>query len=98
MSDKKFALIVTGRKVKDMVQSGQEFLVEVEPEGWVAATSTRFDGSFTGRTKIFSSEDEAVNFAASWDGHPWWCKPTDKFRVIEIKQKYKQVPDGYEAI
>lgn len=28
----------------------------------------------------------------------WWQKPTGKYEVVEIKQKFKQVPDGYEEV
>jgi hypothetical protein len=29
---------------------------------------------------------------------PWWIKPDGWYEIVELKQKFKTVPDGYEAV
>lgn len=29
---------------------------------------------------------------------PWYVKPRGEFEIIEVRQKFKQVPDGYEEV
>lgn len=52
----------------------------------------------------FKTREEAEAYGESTKREPehggfgcWWQKPTGKYEVVEIKQKFKQVPDGYEA-
>ena len=97
-----FALIVSSLQVKSgkdtMTESGERFLVMVEPEGWVPATSSLYKGEIYGGAKLFETAEAAEDFAKTWRGHPWWVKPGKKFEVIEVRQKFKKVPDGYEPI
>jgi hypothetical protein len=105
----KFVLIVESKEARSgydnsvLTKAGDKFLVTIEPEGWVEATSSRWTGSlnesngFPIRAKLFDSKDAAVKFGKRWKGHPWYCKPNGNFQVIEVKPIFKQVLDGYEA-
>ncbi|MFM0165702.1 hypothetical protein PQR39_35400 [Paraburkholderia sediminicola] len=50
----------------------------------------------------FETGDEASkDFNEAFKGShigPWMCKPDGKFEVVPVRQKFKQVPDGYEAV
>ena len=106
----KFAIIVESIEARSLyddyviTRSGQKFLVVIEPEGWVEATSIRWTGSlkssggFPYKPKLFNSSESAAKFAKSWKGHPWDCKPNGNFEVVEVKEVFKQVHDGYEIV
>ena len=98
----KFAVIVTGDEAftasgEVFTQKGQQFWVLIEPEGWVPATSIRYneEDALPSKLKTFKTREAAERFATRWDGHPWWCKPIS-FKVVEIKEKFKRISDGYE--
>lgn len=120
MSDeRKWALMVRSNEVRSgllgnpvVTQSGEWFIVENEPEGWVEATSINIGGGsaanlldeWLGRSasnskhiKRFNSPEEAESFARRWRGHPWYCKPSGKFSVVEIKPVYKRVVDSWRV-
>lgn len=102
-----FAVIVESCEARSgyndsiMTKAGDKFLVTVEPEGWVEATSSQWNGSlrnsngFPHKPKMFDSREAAEKFAKRWKGHPWWCRPNGNFDIIEIEPVFKQVPDGY---
>lgn len=106
----KYALIVesaearTGYDNSVITQAGDKFLVTIEPEGWVEATSNRWTGSlnssngFPVNPKLFDSAEDANKFAHRWKGHPWYCKPNGSFEVVEVKPKFKQVLDVYQVV
>jgi len=98
-----FVLIIQSKQVKAfdgsiLTEAGQKILVCNEPGGWVPATGSRYTGKIEGDAKIFSSKEAATEFAKTWGGHPWYVVPGKSFEVVEVKQKFKQVPDGYEPI
>lgn len=74
--------------------------IVVEPEGWVAATSTKDSGDVPYDVKTFGTESDAQRFAKYWRTkyHPWYGKPNGTYEFVAIKPKYKQVRDGYEVI
>ena len=101
----KFALIVESREATNdiniVTKEGEKFLVTVQPEGWVEATSTRLIGKLDilfNRTKLFDSVEEATKFAKRWAGHPWWCIPNGKFEIVEVQPVFKQMLDGYKVV
>ncbi len=91
-----YALIVESKEVLGtrgiFTEEGTEFLVTIEEEGWVPGTSTEYHMGDTIRkdTKIFKSVQHAQHFAKSWGGHPWWCKPNGKYRVIKLEAVYEE--------
>lgn len=98
-----FALIIQSKQVKAcggsiLTEAGKKFLVCNEPSGWIPATGSPFTGNIGGDAKIFSSFEEAEWFAKNWQGHPWYVRPGKRFEVIEVKPKFKQIPDGYEPV
>ena len=105
---KKFVLIVESKEARSghndtvMTRNGDKFLVTLEPEGWVEATSEIWSDLYSKRgfpnsVKVFNSEEDAVKFAKRWKGHPWWCVPNGNYEVIEVTPRFRQVPDGYTA-
>ena len=99
MSQHQFAIIVTSQEVRDndghiMTKAGERFLL-TEGE-WVDATSIRLPNEdFPKETKSFPSRAKAKAFAKRWIGHPWWCKPTGEYEIVEIKPAYKSILSGY---
>lgn len=102
MSKTKFAVVVESREVRSgynnvlMTKAGDKFLVTVEPEGWVEATSSHWNGGLA-NAKLFDCQTKAEEFAKRWKGHPWWCQPNGNFEVFEVRPIFKQVLVGYEA-
>jgi len=103
----KFALIVESGEARSsddavLTEDGDKFLVIIEPEGWVEATSSRWDGNlkssngFPHDPKLFKSPEAATKFAKRWGGHPWWCNPNGNFEVIEVRPVFEQVQVGYD--
>jgi hypothetical protein len=104
---KKFVLIVESEEARSgyndsvVTRNGDKFLVTLEPEGWVEATSEAWSGSpyskraFPNSVKVFNSEEDAVKFAKRWKGHPWWCVPNGNYKVIEVIPRFRPVHDGY---
>lgn len=98
-----FALIIRSKQVKTfegniITEAGKKILVCNEPGGWVPATSYAYNGKIEGNAKIFATAEAATEFAKAWRGHPWYVVPGKRFEVVEVKQKFKQVADGYEPI
>lgn len=106
MNNKEYALIVQGREMKGdsghiMTRNNEWFLVLDEPEGWVPATSIHYSegNSIRKDAKLFKTPEEAEAFAKTWKGHPWWCSPNGKFRVVEVEPVYgKPSIDYYKEI
>jgi len=44
----------------------------------------------------FEDKQVAENYAAKWKGHPWYYLP-EKVEVVEVKPRYKQVLEGWDA-
>ncbi len=72
---------------------------------WIGETFSQY-GRAISRTNIppetilFESREHA---AAQWScsrDHigPWYVKPDGHFEIVEVRQKFKQVPDGYEEV
>lgn len=80
-----------------MTAEGEEAVLQVEPEGWVPATATKFSGNKLPRDiKVFQTEDAAHFFMKGWGGHPWYYIPNGKYRLITIKPVYKDQLQGFE--
>jgi len=51
---------------------------------------------------VFATREEAIEqFKAAREGNhigAWYHTPSAEFEVIEVRQKFKQIPDGYEVI
>jgi hypothetical protein len=104
----KFALIVESGEVRSqyndavITKDGDKFLVVIDTEGWVEATSSWWDGSLKSsgglplNLKLFESFDAATEFAKRWGGHPWYRKPNGNFEVIEVRPVFQQVQVGYD--
>ena len=98
----KFAIIVESKEAISgynhtvMTKAGDKFLVTKDHEGWVEASSTRWNGEIED-PKLFPSRASAESFAKRWKGHPWWCKPNGNFEILEVKPVYTQVLRGYEV-
>ena len=97
-----YALIVQGKEMKSengtvMTRNKEWFLVISDPEGWVEATSIQHSlgNSIRKDAKLFKTSAEAAEFAKHWKGHPWWCSPTGKCRVIKVKPCYGKPPVDY---
>jgi len=98
-----WAVIVTGSKIYGqlggiMCDEGTRFWVTWAEWGDTSSIIRDDDDSVPGTVKIFNSTSDAHDFAHSWLGHPWWCVPNGEYDVVEIKQKYKLVCDGWETV
>ncbi len=96
-------MIVESRQVLDahndvITKKGERFLVMLEHEGWVEATSQRIEDSdaIHKDAKIFDTPEEAKAFIKRWEGHPWWCVPNGKYELVEVTPRYVQVFSGWE--
>lgn len=95
-----FAVKVMSRQAKSshnhevITRTNERFWVTEEPEG---PTSSRVDGDkFPRDLKIFDTWNAAHDFAMSWRGHPWWCRPIfGREKIVEVKPVYRQELDGY---
>lgn len=93
-----FALIVKSKKVGSMTEAGSEFIVRACDQGCVPATSSLLlmtDQVLPKDTMLWPTEEKAEEFARNWEGHPYWCRPNGKFRVVAVTPKYVQVHDGF---
>ena len=45
--------------------------------------------------KLFSSEEEAEEFAKQWEGFPWWCQPNGNYEVVLLIPIIKKVVTGW---
>lgn len=74
-----------------MTADGEWFVVVVEPEGWVEATSQSYKlgHPIPADAKPFFSKEAAERFAQRWKGHPWWCEPNGNYQVLEVKPKIR---------
>ena len=83
-----------------VTKNGEKLLVINDPENWVEATSRSLNfyknENLPKDVKTFDSHETAERFAKRWKGHPWYCKPSGKFEILEIKPVYEQVLKGYE--
>lgn len=96
MKKHRYILIVQSRD--DRGREDEWFLVIKEPDGWVSATSTRWNGDnkhITESVKTFSSREAAERFAKKWKGHPSWCNPTGKYEIVAVEPVYVEVLDHY---
>ena len=80
-----------------VTNEGHEVVV-VNDERGVTTSPLKFCGTqrIGGHVKKFQTREGAERFMNGFDGHPWYAKPNGKFRVVEIKPKFKQVFDKYE--
>jgi hypothetical protein len=100
-----FGLIVVSAEAKStdntvLTNIGDKYWVISEPDGWVPATSVNITGdikNIPAGLKVWETKEEAEKFGKKWKGHPWWCVPIS-FEVIEVKEKTKQVFDGWEIV
>jgi hypothetical protein len=101
----KYGLIVSCKEVRGLrgagdilVENGDEFLVTVDDEGWVPATSVslRIEDTLKlpPKTKAFDNVEDARSFAEMWRGHPWWVQPNGSYRIIELTPVYETLT-GY---
>jgi hypothetical protein len=90
-----FVLIVSSKEARSgvegnpvMTQAGDRFVVVVEPEGWVEATSRSYDANnvISPDAKIFRTVSGAAKFARRWKGHPWYCIPDGNFEVVPVQR------------
>ncbi len=89
----------------DTMTPGGTFTWLVSEEGyWQGETFGGIRGTsrekIPGNVVLFDSREQAEK---EWTEYreqigPWWIKPDGRFEVIEVKLKFKQVPDGYEAV
>jgi hypothetical protein len=91
-----YAVVVTSLEAKStsgtvITPAGTQFIATIEPDGWVPATSSRYTGAIPADAKTFDTEEAAVNFAKSWNGHPWWCRPNGEYEVIQVTTATKSV-------
>lgn len=97
-----YIVVVTSKQVlaqdnSVMTKDGERFIVIECEEGWVEATSTRFDKNNIPKGALtFKTKHEAHEFAHRWQGHPWWCIPSGQYAVIKVRRKYRQVLSGYD--
>lgn len=103
---KKFIIIVTSLEARSestgnpiITPAGTRFVVVNEPEGWVEASSIWYtDGKIPVSAKLFDTVEEAKKFAQRWKGHPWWCKPSGEFKIIEVEKTYREIFSGYRSV
>lgn len=74
----------------------RESNVSTDPR--IAANGRQTHGKIASDAMAFSTREIAEEFAKKWTGHPWWCKPSGQFEVIEVTPRYRQVIDGYDPI
>ena len=105
INERFFVVVVLSEEVQGslapggiMTKQGTRFLVLETPDGWTVATSRYYDGKIASDAMAFSTREIAEEFAKKWTGHPWWCKPSGQFEVIEVAPRYRQVIDGYDPI
>lgn len=79
-----------------VTRAGSEFIVAIEPDGWVEATSLHVPLSkeLPEDLKTWKTADEAERFMKRWKGHPWYARP-ESWRVIEVEEITKTVVTGY---
>lgn len=85
---------------KPITEEGHRVWVCEEEGGWVEATAT---STFLYKNppkdvKTFITSDAAEKFIKKWKGHPWYHVPNGVYEIIEVKPKYKTIPDGWEII
>lgn len=85
---------------KPITEEGAWVWVCEEDGGWVeaTATSTFLYKNLPKDVKTFPTSDAAEKFIKRWKGHPWYYVPNDVYQIIEVKPKYKTIPDGWEVI
>jgi hypothetical protein len=96
-----------GRKPHDTPLTARGTLAWLtEDEGyWWGDTFSEY-GRATSRTNIprnvvmFETREKAEAAKPEIMEHigPWFVKPDGWFEIVEIRQKFKQVTDGYEAV
>jgi len=102
-TEKVFVVVVTSREVRTgyggsvMTPKGAKFIATEDSEGWVEATSSHSHGEVPNDAKTFTTLVDAEEFAERWEGHPWWCRPSGKYEILEVTPRYKQVREGYEV-
>lgn len=100
-----FAIIVTGLEARSgfpcnsiVSNAGDRFWVTIEDSVGASSTHFRSYDEVPRHAKTFMSSEVAEKFAKQWKGHPWWCRPSGEYEIVELHPKYRRVPDGYVAV
>lgn len=105
MTKNRYVLVVVGKEARSgakgnpiVAYEGEQFIVVRDEDGWVQATTRRWDENVPRDAKTFMTKAAAEAFFKRWEPHPWWVKPTGELHFIEVQPKMETRQVGWEVV